>query len=221
MRFSPSMSGGSMSRRRGWAKCPIRLQDGLSPRAPCWPTRCCARRLACLAWNGRKRCRGRRSPPIRIMPSAKCGLAVGVGLSGAHHRRGQGADEKCPAQSKAALDTAVADDPKNAYAVSALGGWHIEVVRGGGATLARMFYGARESTALSLFDPLGEPGPGQCRGALPDRTFPGGVRSEQVSSAHCDGAEGGTFPRHPAPPMKKDPGSCPGIAGAAQPAPGV
>jgi hypothetical protein len=57
-----------------------------------------------------------------------------------------------PAQSKAALEAAVADDPKNAYAVSALGGWHIEVVRGGGATLARMFYGARETTALSLFD---------------------------------------------------------------------
>jgi len=57
-----------------------------------------------------------------------------------------------PAQSKAALEAAVADDPKNAYAVSALGGWHIEVVRGGGATLARLFYGARETTALSLFD---------------------------------------------------------------------
>ena len=60
--------------------------------------------------------------------------------------------KNAPAQSKAALDTAVADDPRNAYAVSALGGWHIEVVRGGGATLARMFYGARETTALSLFD---------------------------------------------------------------------
>jgi len=41
-----------------------------------------------------------------------------------------------PAQSRAALDLAVADDPTNAFAVSALGGWHIEVVRGGGATLA-------------------------------------------------------------------------------------
>lgn len=57
-----------------------------------------------------------------------------------------------PAQSKAALDAAVADEPGNAYAVSALGGWHIEVVRGGGATLARMFYGARESEAIALFD---------------------------------------------------------------------
>lgn len=60
--------------------------------------------------------------------------------------------KNAPAQSRAALDTAVADDPKNAFAVSALGGWHIEVVRGGGAALASLFYGARESTALSLFD---------------------------------------------------------------------
>lgn len=60
--------------------------------------------------------------------------------------------KNAPAQSKAALDTAVADDPRNAYAVSALGGWHIEVVRGGGGAMARLFYGARETTALSLFD---------------------------------------------------------------------
>ena len=57
-----------------------------------------------------------------------------------------------PAQSKASLDAAIAMDPKNAYAVSALGGWHIEVVRGGGAMLARIFYGASESEALNLFD---------------------------------------------------------------------
>lgn len=57
-----------------------------------------------------------------------------------------------PAQSKAALDAAVADDAKNAYAVSALGGWHIEVVKGGGAFLARTIYGAREDEALALFD---------------------------------------------------------------------
>ncbi len=57
-----------------------------------------------------------------------------------------------PAQSKASLDAAIAEDPKNAYAVSALGGWHIEVVRGGGAMLARMLYGASESQALDLFD---------------------------------------------------------------------
>lgn len=79
-------------------------------------------------------------------------LAVALGyqarITGAVKARMKNA----PAQSKAALDAAVADDSRNAYAVSALGGWHIEVVRGGGATLARLFYGARESTALSLFD---------------------------------------------------------------------
>jgi hypothetical protein len=57
-----------------------------------------------------------------------------------------------PAQSRAALDAAVADDPKNAFAVSALGGWHIEVVRGGGAFLAKLAYGAKESEAMALFD---------------------------------------------------------------------
>ncbi len=79
-------------------------------------------------------------------------LAVSLGyqarITGAIKARLKGA----PAQSKAALDIAVADDPNNPFAVSALGGWHIEVVRGGGAVLARLLYGAREDTALALFD---------------------------------------------------------------------
>jgi hypothetical protein len=57
-----------------------------------------------------------------------------------------------PAQSRAALDAAMADDPQNPFAVSALGGWHIEIVRGGGATLARLIYGASENEAVTLFD---------------------------------------------------------------------
>jgi hypothetical protein len=65
-----------------------------------------------------------------------------------------------PAQSRAALDAAIADDPKNAFAVSALGGWHIEIVRGGGAFLARLAYGARESEALALFDRAARLAPG-------------------------------------------------------------
>jgi len=79
-------------------------------------------------------------------------LAVALGyqarITGAVKARMKNA----PAQSKTALNMAVVDDPRNAFAVSALGGWHIEVVRGGGATLAGLFYGARERTALSLFD---------------------------------------------------------------------
>jgi tetratricopeptide (TPR) repeat protein len=57
-----------------------------------------------------------------------------------------------PAESRSALDIAVQADPKNPFAVSALGGWHIEVVRGGGAFLARTLYGATEKEALALFD---------------------------------------------------------------------
>ena len=65
-----------------------------------------------------------------------------------------------PAQSRASLDAAVAEDPKNPYAVSALGGWHIEIVRGGGAMLARMLYGASEKEALNLFDRAAALAPG-------------------------------------------------------------
>src|SRR6185295_1778757 len=65
-----------------------------------------------------------------------------------------------PAQSRAALDRAVTDEPGNAFAVSALGGWHIEVVRGGGATLARLFYGAKESEGVNLFDRAAQLAPG-------------------------------------------------------------
>lgn len=57
-----------------------------------------------------------------------------------------------PEQAKLALDAAVQDDPKNPFAVSALGGWNIEVVRGGGAYLAQMLFGATEADGLALFD---------------------------------------------------------------------
>ena len=57
-----------------------------------------------------------------------------------------------PGQSKAALEAAVKAAPDNPFAVSALGGWHIEVVRGGGALMAGLLYGAKESQALALFD---------------------------------------------------------------------
>jgi hypothetical protein len=57
-----------------------------------------------------------------------------------------------PEQSKAALDAANASEPANPFAVSALGGWHIEVVKGGGPFLANHLYGASTEAALALFD---------------------------------------------------------------------
>jgi hypothetical protein len=56
-----------------------------------------------------------------------------------------------PEQAKAHLDAALAGDPGNAWALAALGGWNIEIVRGGGATLARWFYGASVAQGLADF----------------------------------------------------------------------
>jgi hypothetical protein len=79
-------------------------------------------------------------------------LAVALGyetrITGIIKARMRGA----PAESKKALDAAVASDPRNPFAVSALGGWHIEIVHGGGAFLAKLVYGATETEALALFD---------------------------------------------------------------------
>jgi hypothetical protein len=57
-----------------------------------------------------------------------------------------------PNQSKTALNLAWQADSANAFAISALGGWHIEVVRAGGAFLARHVYGATEEQGISMFD---------------------------------------------------------------------
>jgi hypothetical protein len=56
-----------------------------------------------------------------------------------------------PEQAKINLDAALAADPDNAWALAASGGWNIEIVRGGGATLARWFYGASLEKGLDDF----------------------------------------------------------------------
>jgi len=57
-----------------------------------------------------------------------------------------------PAQAKEQLDAALAIDPANAYALAALGGWHVEIVRVGGAFLASKVYDASLEKSLALFD---------------------------------------------------------------------
>jgi hypothetical protein len=57
-----------------------------------------------------------------------------------------------PAQAKAHLDAALKAQPDNAYALAALGGWHVEVVRTGGDFLAQKLFGASRARALALFD---------------------------------------------------------------------
>lgn len=57
-----------------------------------------------------------------------------------------------PAQAKEHLDAALKAQPDNAYALAALGGWNLEVVRTGGDFLARKLYDASREQGLMLFD---------------------------------------------------------------------
>jgi hypothetical protein len=57
-----------------------------------------------------------------------------------------------PGQAKTALQQALKIEPDNVYALAALGGWNIEVVRAAGGYLANMIYGAGERDGLALFD---------------------------------------------------------------------
>ena len=56
-----------------------------------------------------------------------------------------------PGKVKSALDAALAIDPKNAWALAARGSWNIAIVRGGGAALARLFYGATLKDGMDDF----------------------------------------------------------------------
>jgi tetratricopeptide (TPR) repeat protein len=55
-------------------------------------------------------------------------------------------------EAKTQLDEALRRDPQNPWALAALGGWHVEIVRGGGATLARWLYGASVPAGFSYFE---------------------------------------------------------------------
>jgi len=57
-----------------------------------------------------------------------------------------------PEEAKTQLDEALRHDPQNPWALAALGGWHVEIVRGGGATLARWLYGASVPAGISCFE---------------------------------------------------------------------
>jgi hypothetical protein len=65
-----------------------------------------------------------------------------------------------PQEAKAQLDLALRDDPHNAYALAAMGGWNIEIAHVGGAYLAQHLYGAGEADGLSFFDRAEKSAPG-------------------------------------------------------------
>jgi tetratricopeptide (TPR) repeat protein len=47
-----------------------------------------------------------------------------------------------PKEAKDNIEEALADDPNNPWALAALGGWNIEIVRNAGSTLGKWVYGA-------------------------------------------------------------------------------
>ncbi|MEI9991179.1 MAG: hypothetical protein WDM86_14175 [Rhizomicrobium sp.] len=56
-----------------------------------------------------------------------------------------------PGHAKDELDAALALDPKDPWALGALGGWHVEIVRTGGDYLASWLYGATVDKGLAAF----------------------------------------------------------------------
>jgi hypothetical protein len=56
-----------------------------------------------------------------------------------------------PATAKHELDAAITADPKNAKAYAARGGWNIEIVRNGGALVARTMFGAKLNHGFADF----------------------------------------------------------------------
>ncbi|MFO1247514.1 MAG: hypothetical protein U1E93_04655 [Alphaproteobacteria bacterium] len=85
-------------------------------------------------------------------PYGKIWLAVSLGYQSRLLGTIRARIKDTPNQSKTALDEAYLIDPTNPYAISALGGWHIEVVRAGGAFLAKHVYAATEADGMALFD---------------------------------------------------------------------
>jgi len=85
------------------------------------------------------------------LPDARVYLAVSLGLK-AHIEGSILARLKgYPGEAKETLDAALAADPNNVWALAALGGWNIAIVRGGGKVLARLLYGASLRIGLEHF----------------------------------------------------------------------
>lgn len=85
-----------------------------------------------------------------LYPDGHIWLAACLGLEG--RIQGMISARANVSVAKDELDAALRSDPRNAYALAAMGAWNIELVRGGGALLAGLLYGAHEADGLALFD---------------------------------------------------------------------
>lgn len=106
--------------------------------------------LACL-----KRAEGFAGQAIAAdahQPDGHIWLSAAIGLEGRVRGLIWARLSDAPGRARANLDAALAADPDNAYALVALGAWHMEIVHAGGAFLARQLYGATVVDGLALFD---------------------------------------------------------------------
>ncbi len=85
------------------------------------------------------------------MPDGHVYLAIALGLES----RIEGTDEArrkgYPGEAKRTLDAALAAAPNNSWTLAALGGWNIEVVRGGGKVLGYLLFGATLDKGRKLY----------------------------------------------------------------------
>lgn len=85
-------------------------------------------------------------------PDGRVYLAIALGLESRIEGYGVARRKGYADQAKQALEDAYALAPKNVWVLAGLGGWNIEVVRGGGAVLAYLLYGATVERGRALFD---------------------------------------------------------------------
>jgi hypothetical protein len=105
--------------------------------------------LSCL-----KRAEGEARRAIALDPKLADGhlfLAVSLGYQARIVGLVSARLNNYPDEAKANLDAVLAADPGNCWALAAVGGWNIEIVRGGGATLAGLLYGAGLADGLADF----------------------------------------------------------------------
>lgn len=86
------------------------------------------------------------------MPDAHTFRAVALGYKARIVGVIQSRLQNYPKRARRDLDMALAADPKNVWALAALGGWHIEIVRIGGSYLADFFYNATTEKGLESFE---------------------------------------------------------------------
>ena len=117
------------------------LADAMMRRTPCLPClkrgEAFARRAIATDWN---------------MADGHVWLAASLGYEARIVGLVRARLDNDPAQAREHLEAALKIQSDNAYALAALGGWHIEVVRTGGDFLAGRLYGASREQGLALFD---------------------------------------------------------------------